>query len=142
MPVRKASAVWEGTLKEGNGKVGMGIGEHPFSFTSRFEDGAGTNPEELLGAAHAGCFSMALGAALERSGFPATKIETEAHVHMERTDDGLRITKIELVTKAQIDNIDEATFMEHANTAKDTCIISVALKSVPEMTLQAELVQG
>ncbi len=142
MPVRKATAVWEGTLKEGNGKVGLGIGEHPFSFTSRFEDGYGTNPEELLGAAHAGCYSMALGAALERAGFPVTKIETEAHVHMDRTDDGLRITKIELVTKGQVDNIDEAAFLEQANGAKENCIISVALKSVPEITLQAELVQG
>lgn len=142
MPVRKATAVWEGTLKEGHGKVGMGIGEHPFSFSSRFEEGQGTNPEELLGAAHAGCFSMALGAALERAGFPVTKIETEAHVHLERLEEGLRITKIELVTKGHVPNIDEAAFIEQANGAKENCIISVALKAVPEVTIQAELVQG
>ncbi|PJF41690.1 MAG: peroxiredoxin [Phototrophicales bacterium] len=140
MAVRKATAVWEGTLKEGNGKVGLGIGEYPFSFSSRFEDGQGTNPEELLGAAHAGCFSMALGAALERAGFPVTKIETEAHVHLDRTDEGPRVVKIDLITKAQVPNIDEATFLQHAQGAKENCVISAALKGVPEITLNAQLV--
>lgn len=140
MPVRKAVAAWEGTLKEGNGKINISIGEHAYSFSSRFEDGSGTNPEELLGAAHAGCYSMALSAALERAGFPVDRVETTAEVTMEKTDAGMAITNIHLVTVGKVPTVDEATFMEHANTAKETCLISRALGAVP-MTLDATLEQ-
>ena len=140
MAVRKAVAVWEGTLKEGNGKFDISIGEHPYNFSSRFEDGSGSNPEEMLGAAHAACFSMALSAALERAGFPVTSVETTANVTLEKTDAGMSISKIHLVTIGKVPNIDEATFMEHANGTKDGCIISRALSAVP-MTLDATLVQ-
>ena len=139
MPVRKADAVWQGTLKEGSGTVKMAIGEHPYSFSTRFENGAGTNPEELLGAAHAGCYSMALNVSLERAGFLPNKVATTANVHLEKGEAGFGITKIHLVVEADVPNIEEATFMEFATKAKETCIISVALASIPEITLEATL---
>lgn len=140
MPVRKADAVWQGTLREGKGAVKIAVGEFPYSFSSRFEEGTGTNPEELLGAAHAGCFTMALNVALERAGFLPNKVETTANVHLDKTDSGFAITKVHLVVKADVPNIDEAKFMEFAATAKETCVISVALGNIPEMTLDASLV--
>lgn len=142
MAVRDASAKWEGTLQEGFGviKLGSGAFEGKYSFSTRFEDGAGTNPEELLGAAHAGCYSMALNAALGRAGFTPNYVNTTAKVHLVKGDAGLAITRIDLITEAEIPGIDEATFMEHANTAKETCIISRALAAV-EMTLSATLKQ-
>lgn len=139
MPVRKAVATWEGTLKEGNGKVNISIGEHPYNFSSRFEDGSGSNPEELLGAAHAGCYSMQLSAMLEREGFPVNSVETTAEVNLEKTDDGMRITKIHLVTRGDVDNLDAEKFVEMAAAAKAACLISVALGAVPEITLDAAL---
>lgn len=143
MAARQAVAVWNGTLKEGNGSVKLGSGafEGAYSFTSRFEEGTGTNPEELIAAAHAGCFAMQLGAFLERAGFPAESIETTATVHMQRVDDVPTITRIDLVTTARAPGVDEATFMEKANDAKEKCIISRALAAVPEMTLEARLEQ-
>jgi len=140
MPVRTASARWEGTLREGNGRVrlGSGVFEGAYSFTSRFEEGTGTNPEELLAAAHAGCFAMALNATLERNGFTAESVDTEARVKLERGEEGFRITRIELEARARVPGIDEQKFQELAQQAKDGCPLSQALKAV-EITLAAEL---
>src|SRR5687767_14510290 len=114
MAKRTASAVWTGTLKEGNGKVKLGSGafEGRYSFGSRFEEGAGTNPEELIGAAHAGCFSMALGGGLGRGGHTPKRIATAAKVHSEKVGEGFSITRIELDTQAEVPGIDDATFQE------------------------------
>jgi osmotically inducible protein OsmC len=141
MPVRKAEARWEGSLKGGRGTVRLGSGafEGAYSFSSRFEEGTGTNPEELVGAAHAGCYSMALSADLERAGFPPTSVETTAKVRFEKLDAGWRITEITLVSRAVVPGIDEETFMEVAQGAKTGCPISNALKAV-EITLDATLV--
>lgn len=140
MPVRKASAVWHGSVVEGNGKVALGSGafEGPYSFSSRFQDGTGTNPEELIGAAHAGCFSMALSGALGRAGFTPDEISTSARVHIEKGEAGFKIPKIELSTVAKIPGIDEAKFLEIAKDAKENCPVSQALKAV-EITLDAKL---
>jgi lipoyl-dependent peroxiredoxin len=142
MPDRKASAVWQGTLKEGNGTMKMTSGayEGPYSFASRFEEGTGTNPEELIAAAHAGCFSMAFSGQLTNNGFPPDRIETTANVHMEKTDAGNTITRIDLVTQAQVPGIDDAKFQELAQNAKKNCPISRALGAVNEITLDAKLV--
>jgi lipoyl-dependent peroxiredoxin len=141
MPDRKASAVWQGTLKEGNGTMKMTSGayEGPYSFASRFEEGTGTNPEELIAAAHAGCFSMALSGQLSNNGFTPDRIETTANVHMEKTDAGNTITRIDLVTQAKVPGIDDAKFQELAQNAKKNCPISRALGAVNEITLDAKL---
>src|SRR5687767_7931634 len=112
MPVRNAAAQWEGTLQEGKGQMRLGGGayEGPFSFSSRFEDGTGTNPEELIAAAHAGCFSMALSGALGRGGFTPNSVKTTAGVHLNKTDEGFRIQRIDLVTEADVPGIDSDTF--------------------------------
>jgi osmotically inducible protein OsmC len=140
MAIRSASAVWEGTLKEGQGKMRLGSGayEGAYSFMSRFEEGEGTNPEELIGAALAGCFSMALSAELTRSGFPPNRISTEAHVHFERVDGKATITRIDLTTEAEVPQIDEKVFSEMAAGAKADCPISRAL-AVKEINLSAQL---
>jgi osmotically inducible protein OsmC len=140
MAIRSANAVWEGTLREGQGKMHLGSGafEGAYSFTSRFEDGQGTNPEELIGAALAGCFTMALSAELTRAGFPPTKISTEARVHFERVDGKATITRIDLITQAEVPQIDKQTFNEKATGAKVDCPISRAL-AVKEINLVAEL---
>ena len=140
MPTRTANAVWEGTLREGNGTMKFGTFEGAYSFPSRFEEGEGTNPEELLGAAHAGCFSMAFSGGLTRAGYPPTRVSTTARVHVERGDSGFKITTIELDTEAEVPGIDEATFQEQAEAAKKGCPVSQALASVPEITLNARLV--
>jgi len=137
MAIRKANARWEGTLKEGNGKLKLDSGafEGQYSFSTRFEDGTGTNPEELIGAAHAGCYSMALNAALERNGTLPTYVDTTAHVHMGKDDaDQLAITKIDLVVEAAVPGMSEEDFMTFAEDAKANCIISRALETIP-MTL-------
>ena len=141
MPVRKASAVWEGPIKEGNGTVKLGSGayEGKYSFGSRFEESPGTNPEELIGAAHAGCFSMALSGGLTRAGNPPTRISTSAKVHIEKVGEGFSITKIELDTEAQVPGIDDAAFQEAAKKAKEGCPVSRALAGT-EITLNARLV--
>ena len=141
MPVRKANAVWEGSLKEGSGKVALGSGayEGPYSFGSRFEEGTGTNPEELIGAAHAGCFSMALSAGLGRSGFTPTRVATSAKVHLEKVGEGFKITRIELDNESAVPGIDEGAFQEHAKKAKEGCPVSQALAGV-EISLNARLV--
>jgi osmotically inducible protein OsmC len=141
MPVRKADAVWEGDIRGGNGKVSLGSGafEGRYSFGSRFEEGAGTNPEELIGAAHAGCFSMALSGGLGRGGHTPKRIATTAKVHIEKVGEGFSITRIELDTQAEVPGIDDATFQEFANKAKEGCPVSKALAGT-QITLNAKLV--
>ncbi|MEP6590117.1 MAG: OsmC family protein [Gemmatimonadota bacterium] len=138
---RKAQATWNGDLKSGKGhiKLGSGAFEGAYSFASRFESGHETNPDELLGAAHAGCFSMALASALAKAGHVATAVETTATVHLENGEGGFSITRIDLVTRGTVPGIDEATFIKLAEATKGGCIISRALAAVP-MTLDAKLV--
>jgi len=140
MITRTASAVWEGNLVKGKGEVRLGSGafEGAYSFTSRFEDGMGTNPEELIGAAHAGCFSMALSGILAEAGFTPTRVATKAAVKMDKINDGFKIVRIDLTTEAEVPGIDEATFLTHAQAAKAGCPVSQALASV-ETTLTAQL---
>jgi osmotically inducible protein OsmC len=142
MITRKSSAVWEGTLKGGNGKMKLGSGafEGQYSFGSRFEKGTGTNPEELIGAAEAGCYSMALSANLEKAGHPAKRISTTASVNLDRGESGFKITSIELNTEADVPGMDEAKFQEQAELTKKTCPISVAL-SATEIKLTAKLLK-
>ncbi|MBC7798217.1 MAG: OsmC family protein [Pyrinomonadaceae bacterium] len=141
MPVRKAHAEWNGSLVDGNGtmKFGSGAFDGAFSFKSRMEDGTGTNPEELIAAAHAGCFSMAFSAALGGAGFSPESIKTDAHVKFDKVGDGFSITRIDLVMEAKIPNIDEAKFQEVAKEAKENCPVSKALAGT-EIVLQAKLV--
>ncbi len=137
---RQATAEWKGDLKGGEGHVRLGSGayEGAYSFTSRFEDKAGANPEELLGAAHAGCFSMALANSLAGAGFVANSVHTTADVHLGKDDKGFLITKIDLTVVADVPGVDDATFQEHAEKTKTGCIISRAL-SATSMTLNASL---
>ena len=141
MPVREAKAVWTGDIAGGTGTVTVqsGLFEGTYSVPSRFEEGSGTNPEELIGAAHAGCFSMALSAGLSRAGFKPNKVETHAKVHIDKVGEGWKITKIELRTKADIPGIDEAAFAEHAAQAKAGCPVSQALTGV-DIHLDAKLI--
>ena len=140
MPVRSAQARWEGNLKDGAGtmKLASGAYEGKYSFGSRFEENPGANPEEMIAAAHAGCFSMALSAGLGKSGFNPQSVETSAKVHLTKDDAGFSISRIDLTTVAVVPDIDEATFMEHANGAKANCPVSRALAAV-EITLDATL---
>ena len=140
--IRTSKAQWNGSLKDGKGTVSLGSGayEGQYSFSSRFESGTGTNPEELIAAAHAGCFSMALSAQLGKAGFTPTRISSDAKVHLEKVGEGFSITKIELVTEGVVPGIDEATFLEHAEGAKKGCPVSRALGAV-EITLDAKLVE-
>jgi osmotically inducible protein OsmC len=140
MPVRKASAVWEGTIKEGQGRVSLGSGafEGRYSFASRFEEAPGTNPEELIGAAHAGCFSMALSGALSRAGHTPKRIATTAKVHIEKVGEGFKITRIELDNDSEIPGLEDAAFQEFARKAKEGCPVSQALAGV-DITLNARL---
>ena len=139
--IRTSKAQWNGSLKEGTGTVSLGSGAYDgqYSFSSRFESGTGTNPEELIAAAHAGCFSMALSAGLGKAGFTPTRVSSEARVHLEKVGEGFGITKIDLVTEAEVPGIDEATFREQAEGAKKNCPVSRALGAV-EITLDARLV--
>jgi osmotically inducible protein OsmC len=141
MPVRSAEAVWEGDLQGGKGTMRFGSGafEGQYSFSSRFEEGTGTNPEELIGAAHAGCFSMALSGALGRAGHPPTRVETTARIHLEKTDAGMTIVRSELQSTAEVPGIDEAEFQEIAEGAKKNCPVSRLLTGA-EITLDAKLV--
>jgi osmotically inducible protein OsmC len=143
MPVRKAEAVWNGTLAEGKGvmKMASGAYEGQYSVGSRFEEGVGTNPEELIAAAHAGCFSMAFSGGLGRAGFPPNSINTTARVHVnKKPEGGWIINKIELLTEADVPGIDDAQFQEIAAKTKETCPVSVALGAVQEITVSAKLV--
>jgi osmotically inducible protein OsmC len=141
MVVRTSEAEWRGSLAKGAGSVKLGSGafEGDYSFGSRFQDAPGTNPEELLGAAHAGCFSMALSLILGDAGFVPRRIKTSAAVHIERSEDGFFIPNIDLVTEGDVPGIDQATFSAHAETAKAGCPVSKALTGV-EITLTATLV--
>jgi len=141
MAVRTAEGEWKGDLKEGAGQITLGSGAYsgPYSFKSRFEDGTGTNPEELIAAAHSGCFSMALSAALAGAGFTPKRVHTTAKVHFGPVEGGFAISKIELVTEAEIPGIDNETFQQQAEGAKKGCPISKALASVP-ISLEATLV--
>jgi osmotically inducible protein OsmC len=143
MAKRTASAVWQGTLKEGNGTVKLGSGafEGNYSFASRFESGTGTNPEELIGAAHAGCFSMALSAGLTKAGYTPKRISSTANVHLEKVGEGFKITTIELATEADIPGINEMEFSDAAESAKKNCPVSQALTGT-EIKLQARLIKG
>jgi lipoyl-dependent peroxiredoxin len=138
---RKAEAEWRGDLRSGQGKVSLGSGAYsgPYSFRSRFESGDGTNPEELIGAAHAGCFSMALAAGLTKAGHAPERIHTDATVHIEQQGEGFTITRIQLRTEARIPGIDEAAFQEQARGAKANCPVSKALAGT-EIELEAKLV--
>ena len=140
MPARTAEARWEGTLREGNGTMRFGSGafDGRYSFASRFEEGTGTNPEELIGAAHAGCFSMALSKVLADAGSPPTSIDTRANVHLENTGGGFGITRIELVTRGDVPGMSADDFQKHASTAKDNCPVSKALAGV-EISVDASL---
>jgi len=133
MPVRTSNAVWRGDLKGGDGTVALGSGafEGPYSFPSRFEEGPGTNPEELIGAAHAGCFAMALSGRLAGAGFTPSEVRVEARVHLGRDDQGAAITRIELVCRATVPGIGADAFAEHAEAAKVGCPVSKALAAVP-----------
>lgn len=141
MPTRKAHARWEGDLKAGSGRVDFGGGAFAgaYSFASRFEDGAGTNPEELLGAAHAGCFAMALSLVLGQAGFEPEYVDATAHVTVVPREGGFKITKSHLVCEAKVPGLEPATFAQHAETAKKGCPVSQALTGV-EITLDAKLV--
>ena len=141
MPIRKASAVWKGKLKDGRGtvKLGSGLFEGPYSFSSRFEEGPGTNPEELLGAAHAACFSMALSGGLTQAGFAPTSISTRAQVTIALVGQGFKITRIDLDTEAVAPGIEPTRFQELAEQAKVNCPVSQALRAT-EITLRAKLV--
>src|SRR5262245_18111148 len=143
MPKRTASAVWEGTLREGNGKVKLGSGafEGQYSFISRFEGGTGTYPEELVGAAHAGCFSVALAAGLTKAGHNPTSISTNAAVTLEKVGEGFNITTIELTTEGVVPGIDDQTFLDAAESAKKNCPVSQALAGV-DIKLNATLLKS
>jgi osmotically inducible protein OsmC len=140
MATRTASAVWDGTLKQGKGsmKLGSGAFEGGYSFSSRFEEGTGTNPEELIGAAEAGCYSMALSANLEKAGHPAKRISTVATVKLEMIGGGPKITSIDLKTDAEVAGVDNARFQEIAEQTKKGCPVSVALSGT-QINLNATL---
>ncbi len=138
MPVRHASATWHGSIKEGHGHMQFADYEGSYSVPSRFEEADGTNPEELLGAAHAGCFSMALSSGLSAAGNAPDSVQTTAAVHIDKLETGWTVTKIHLITKAQVAGIDEQAFQEQAESAKKNCPISRALEAV-EITMEASL---
>jgi osmotically inducible protein OsmC len=141
MPTHKAAAEWQGNLKEGSGRLMLGSGAFngPYSFKSRFEEGqAATNPEELIGAAHAGCFTMALTGQLSRANIIPTRIHTTAQVKLEKVGDAFAITRIDLATEASIPGIDDAAFQKYAADAKQNCPVSKALAGV-EIHLTAKL---
>ena len=138
MATRTADAVWRGNLKEGEGRVRFGAFDAPYSFKSRFENGEGTNPEELVAAAHAGCFSMALAHGLSQADHPPKEVRTTAKVHLEKTPQGFAIPRIELETVADVPGIDEAAFQKHAEDAKVNCPVSKLFKGA-EISLKAKL---
>lgn len=140
MPIRTSDATWNGDLKNGKGTVRLGSGafEGQYSFSSRFESGTGTNPEELIGAAHAGCYSMAFAGGLGAAGFEPQSVSTIADVHIDKTGDGFTISQIDLRTEATVAGIDEATFQKIAEETKATCPVSQLVKAA-NITLKATL---
>jgi lipoyl-dependent peroxiredoxin len=141
MPVRSADARWEGPLQSGKGTMRLSGGayEGPYSFSSRFENGTGTNPEELIAAAHAGCFSMAFAGGLGRAGHEPVSVQTTARLQFDKGDEGWRVTRIDLVTEAEVPGIDDAEFQQLAATAKQNCPVSALLSHVP-IELEAKLI--
>ena len=137
---RQAEAEWKGDLKGGNGRVklGSGVFEGNYSFSSRFENGPGANPEELVGAALAGCYSMALANSLAQAGFPATSIHTVADVHLGKDDKGFLVTRIDLTVEGTVPNLDNATFQQQAEKTRTGCIMARALAATP-ITAKATL---
>jgi lipoyl-dependent peroxiredoxin len=144
MAIRTATAEWKGDLPSGAGTFSAESGSFDgnYSFQSRFEEGSGSNPEELVAAAHASCFSMFLAGVLSQGGNEAESVETEAKVHILEDGEGFSITKIALVTVGRVPGIDDATFQQAAQTAKENCPISKALAAVPEINLDARLESG
>ena len=140
MTTRNAHARWEGSIQEGKGQVDFGSGafKAAYSFASRFEDGKGTNPEELLGAAHASCFAMALSLALGKSGFKPDYIDATAQVTVSPQDGGFKITRSHIVCEARVPGIDQTTFAQHAEAAKAGCPVSQALAGT-EISLEVRL---
>jgi osmotically inducible protein OsmC len=143
MPTRTAEANWNGSLLEGKGQLSVGSKAFsgPYDWKGRSGDGAGTNPEELIAAAHAGCFSMALSHQLAQAGHPPTRVHTTAKVNFEKQAVGFAITRIDLSTEAQVPGIDDAQFQKFANGAKEGCPVSKALKATP-INLTARLIKG
>jgi lipoyl-dependent peroxiredoxin len=141
MTVRESEARWQGTLKAGKGQMRLGSGafEGAYSYPSRFENGTGTNPEELIAAAHAGCFSMALAAILDQAGFAATSIHTLVKAHLGLTEAGPTLTHMEIVSVAEVPGIGEDAFGQYAESAKRLCLVSRALAGVSSITLTASL---
>ena len=144
MATRNGSAEWKGDLQSGTGSltVGDGVFSGDYSFASRFQEGEGTNPEELIAAAHAACFSMALSNDLAGHGHAVESVRTTARVHLGEVDGAPGISRIELETEGRIEGIDEAHFVDHAEQAKVNCPVSRALAAVPEVELTARLVSG
>lgn len=141
MAIRTATSIWEGNLKEGQGHITSDSGalkNAGYSYSTRFEDKAGTNPEELLAAAHSACFSMALSGALEKEGYQLQKVKTEDKVHLEKIDGIFKITRVEIFAEATVPNIEELKFLQIAESAKNNCPVSMALKAI-EITLHASL---
>jgi lipoyl-dependent peroxiredoxin len=141
MPTSQASAVWEGKLRDGKGsfQAASGAFSGPFSFATRFEGKKGTNPEELIAAAHAACFSMALSAGLDKAGKPATRVETNAACTLEMVGGAATITKMELKVRGKVPGVDQAAFQKAADEAKRNCPVSKALAGIPQVTLDAKL---
>jgi len=141
MATRNGSAEWRGDLKGGSGtvKVGDGVFEGNYSFSSRFEEGEGTNPEELIAAAHAGCFAMALSLILTEADHPPESIKAEARVQLRIVDELPTIAKIDLEVTGSVPGLDEEAFNSYAEKAKDGCVVSRALAGVPEITISARL---
>jgi osmotically inducible protein OsmC len=141
MATRTADAVWRGNLKDGEGRVRFGNFDTPYSFKSRFENGAGTNPEELVAAAHAGCFTMALSHGLSQAGHEPKEVRTTAKVHLEKSASGFAIPRIELDTVADVPGIDDTAFQKQAEEAKKNCPVS-KLFTGAEISLKAKLAAG
>ena len=141
MPIRTATAHWDGNLTEGSGTIKTGKGGYQgnYSFKSRFEEGEGTNPEELIAAAHSGCFSMAFSKTLADAGYNGTSVETVAKLHFDKTDAGFSVTRIDLETTGTVPGIDASEFQKLAEAAKDGCPISRLLAPGTESTLSAKL---
>ena len=141
MPTSKAEAVWEGVLRSGKGhfKAGSGAFEGDYTFATRFESARGTNPEELIAAAHAACLSMALSAELEKNRTPATRIRTNAACTVEKAGEGFKITRMRLEVRGKVSGIDQAGFAKAAEAAKNGCPVSTALKGNVQFELDAKL---
>jgi osmotically inducible protein OsmC len=141
MPTSSAEAVWDGVLRNGRGhfKAGSGAFEGDYTFATRFEGAKGTNPEELIAAAHAACLSMALSAGLEKNGTPATRISTRAACTVEKVGDGFKITRMRLEVRGKVPGIDQAVFAKAAEAAKKGCPVSTALQGNIQLDLDARL---